>query len=107
MWNISTSKMNFFEDNSQREIKDIMMMDVNKFLQKLDFTIDFFNDDKLQGFDGVFFSFKPGEMLKLRMPKAKAEGRAVMRENRIYYVYFTGVFDRQAEKFLSSFRFIN
>lgn len=95
----------FLANKDMREIKDLMMFDVNNFFQKKGFTVDFFNDKKLQSFDGVYFSYKPTPALKRALPKAKGKGKAILRNNILYYVYFLGVFDREAQDFIDSFRF--
>ena len=95
----------FLAEKDLREIKDLMMFDVNNFFQKKGLTVDFFDDKKLQSFEGVFFSYKPTPELKRTLPKVKGEGKAILRNNTIYYVYFLGVFDQEAQNFIESFRF--
>ena len=93
--------------NTSREHKDSMLMQINLTLQELDFVIDYFEDDKLQGHDAVFFQFKPVGNRKRFNLKDRVEGKAILRKNRLYYVYYIGEINRRAKQFIKSFRFTN
>lgn len=90
---------------SKRELKDIMMMDMNNFLQEKNYRIDYFNDIKLQSYDGVSFIFKPNQQLSFTDPKSRVKGKIVLRDYRIYFVYYVGKLNRASKLFLKSFRF--
>ena len=95
----------FQDHTSTKEIFDLLKKDIQDFLEDVDFVLDYTSGTNIQGFKGFFFSFQPNAKLKRQMPKARAEGKVVIRENRVYYMYYFGIIDRQADKFLESFRF--
>lgn len=87
------------------ELLEIVKSDIDNFLYEADFVPGFINQTKLQGSKALFFSYQPNPKLAKQIPTAKAEGKAVIRNNRVYYMYYFGKIDRQAERFLESFRF--
>jgi hypothetical protein len=90
---------------TKRELNDHLMMFTNNFFQAKKYEIDYFDDIKLQNFDGVTFTFKPSQQLRFIKPKHRIKGKVILRDYRIYFVYYVGKLNRASKLFLKSFRF--